>query len=121
MTATPVGLFLEEVQNVSPSVLQVNLSSSVIDEGDAVTLAGSFFDPGIEDSHRLSIDWGDGTPVTELFLPPSSSANPPSVQRMNPMPFPPFLCFRSAKTGYVRIRVTLSPFCASGAWPAGLV
>jgi hypothetical protein len=56
------------VRNVLPHSIVLNLSETVIDENDTVTLAGSFIDPGILDTHRVRIDWGDGSSVTELSL-----------------------------------------------------
>ncbi|MHC4984571.1 MAG: PKD domain-containing protein, partial [Planctomycetota bacterium] len=35
----------------------------------ATTLSGSFTDPGTLDLHEVTIDWGDGTPITTLNLP----------------------------------------------------
>ncbi len=31
-----------------------------VDEGDEVTISGAFSDIGVRDSHRVSVDWGDG-------------------------------------------------------------
>ncbi len=61
---TPSGLFLEEVRNVLPSNLVVDLSNSTVNEGQLVSLSGSFIDPGLDDTHRVVIDWGDGTQST---------------------------------------------------------
>ncbi|MFO0940973.1 MAG: PKD domain-containing protein [Pirellulales bacterium] len=61
---TPSGLFLEEVRNVLPSNLLVDLSSSSVNEGQLVSLSGSFIDPGLDDIHRVVIDWADGTQST---------------------------------------------------------
>ena len=38
--------------------------------GEAVRLAGAFTDPGTADTHVVSIDWGDGTPVTDIPITP---------------------------------------------------
>jgi hypothetical protein len=69
--STPLGLFLEEVRNVLPGNLSVNLSINVINENDIVDLSGTFSDVGLLDSHAVSIEWGDGSPRTELVLPPN--------------------------------------------------
>ena len=62
---TPLGLLLAEVRNVAPFGLIVDPFATSIDEGDQITLNGSFSDPGIEDTHTLLVDWGDGTaPLT---------------------------------------------------------
>ncbi|MCI0455953.1 MAG: PKD domain-containing protein, partial [Gemmataceae bacterium] len=64
------------VENVSPifppGALQ--LSGSTVPEGDAVTLAGSFVDPGARDTHRVLIDWGDGSAVEARDLPEGARA-----------------------------------------------
>jgi hypothetical protein len=54
------------VQNVAPANLQLTPSRSAINEGDAVTLQGSFTDPGA-DTHTVSVDWGDGS-ASQLSL-----------------------------------------------------
>jgi hypothetical protein len=56
------------VRNVAPADIVLGLSAAVIDEGDEVTLSGSFFDPGVLDTFTVVIDWGDGSEVTELSL-----------------------------------------------------
>ncbi|MFO1064114.1 MAG: hypothetical protein U0892_09650 [Pirellulales bacterium] len=41
----------------------------VISEGQAITLKGAFSDSGANDSHTISIDWGDGSSPTIIPLP----------------------------------------------------
>jgi hypothetical protein len=59
------------VSNVPPSNLSISLSSNHINEGGSTNLTGSFNDPGILDTHKVYIDWGDGT------------ANNPDIQVVN--------------------------------------
>jgi hypothetical protein len=58
------------VNNVAPIIPAdgLTLSSSTINEGDTLTLAGAFTDPGLMESHQVVIDWGDGSPTTTLPL-----------------------------------------------------
>jgi hypothetical protein len=56
------------VNNVAPSNVDVSLSATTIDENDSITLSGTFFDPGTLDTHTVTINWGDGSPNTELNL-----------------------------------------------------
>lgn len=49
------------VNNVKPRVDKPNLSATAIDENGIVTVTGSFTDPGTQDTHRVMIDWGDGS------------------------------------------------------------
>ena len=60
--STPVGLLTAEVRNVLPSNLVTNFSASSIQVGQTLTLtSGSFSDPGLQDLHRVRVDWGDGS------------------------------------------------------------
>jgi hypothetical protein len=49
------------VTNVKPSQLALNRNPTVVSENGAVTLSGSFADPGTADTHQIAISWGDGT------------------------------------------------------------
>src|SRR5262249_43439835 len=49
------------VRNKAPSNVALSLSAAAVNEGDSVTLGGSFADPGVLDTHTVSIDWGDGS------------------------------------------------------------
>ncbi|MEZ6043003.1 MAG: PKD domain-containing protein [Planctomycetaceae bacterium] len=64
---TPAGVLLIEVQNSLPGILTSNFSSTSINEGDTVTLDLSFEDPGLDDTHEIKVDWGNGT--IEIFTP----------------------------------------------------
>lgn len=54
------------VTNVAPSIDTINVSSASIDEGQSVTVSGTFSDPGTADTFSASAMWSDGvaTPVT---------------------------------------------------------
>jgi hypothetical protein len=54
----------EIVANVPPTVTALNVSPTSVTFGSPVTLTGSFTDPGVLDTHTVSINWGDGTPAT---------------------------------------------------------
>jgi hypothetical protein len=50
------------VHNVAPSSVAFQLSASTINEGQSVTLTGgSFTDPGLLDTHTVTVNWGDGS------------------------------------------------------------
>jgi hypothetical protein len=49
------------VYNLAPEVTALSLNKTEIDEGDEVTLSGSFVDVGTLDTHSVAVDWGDGT------------------------------------------------------------
>ena len=48
------------VQNAAPEVTALNLDKTTIDENGTVELSGSFSDLGVDDTHAVQIDWGDG-------------------------------------------------------------
>jgi hypothetical protein len=52
------------VNNVAPANVTVNLSNV----GNNVSAGGTFTDPGILDTHTVSVNWGDGSPNTVLNL-----------------------------------------------------
>jgi PKD repeat protein len=60
--------FTAAVADVAPTNLAVALNRNALIEGDAVRLSGSFVDIGAAEGHTLSVDWGDGSPVTTLAL-----------------------------------------------------
>ncbi|MHC4511796.1 MAG: PKD domain-containing protein, partial [Planctomycetota bacterium] len=49
------------VTNVAPAITTFDLSATLINENNTVTVAGSYIDLGSLDTVTLSIDWGDGT------------------------------------------------------------
>ena len=59
--STTYGLFFVQVNNVLPSSVTITPSVTTANEGDPVSVSGSFFDPGVQDSHVVKINWGDGT------------------------------------------------------------
>jgi len=56
------------VLNVTPSITSFGLSATVLDAGQTATATGGFDDPGTADTHTVTVDWGDGLPVTTLSL-----------------------------------------------------
>ncbi len=56
------------VNNVAPSNIALSAAPPAINENDSTTVSGSFTDPGTLDTHAVAIDWGDGSPVTNLSL-----------------------------------------------------
>ncbi|MFO1062830.1 MAG: PKD domain-containing protein [Pirellulales bacterium] len=88
---TPDGLYIVEVDNVKPTAITLTGLPSVIQEGSVVQFGGTFFDPGLRDSHTIVVDWGDGSPVQTVLLPSSlgqtstrSFSVPPHLYRNNP-------------------------------------
>jgi hypothetical protein len=59
------------VQNVAPTV-SVG-SNATIDEGNAFSRAGSFTDPGTQDTWTATVDYGDGSGVQSLTLNPDKT------------------------------------------------
>ena len=54
--------------NDAPSTVQILLTLTSINENDAVTLNGTFVDPDAQDTHSVSIDWGDGSAASVVPL-----------------------------------------------------
>lgn len=54
------------IVNVAPTFANTWITTP-IDEGGNVTLSGTFRDPGIGDTHKLTVTWGDGTSETIAF------------------------------------------------------
>jgi hypothetical protein len=79
--STPLGLFLEEIHNILPDNLSVQVAGTAIDENGLVGLSGSFTDPGVLDTHEVTIDWGDGSVPTALVLPPGVTSIPLTQHR----------------------------------------
>lgn len=52
----------------APSNLTVSVNPAVLTEGSSTTLIGNFADPDESDTHTVTINWGDGTPNTEVDL-----------------------------------------------------
>ena len=57
------------VENVAPTIRgDLVLVPPAITEGQTVDLSGIIDDPGRFDTHTVTIDWGDGSPVASQFL-----------------------------------------------------
>ena len=56
------------VNNVAPSITFLNVTPETIDENQAVNLQLAFDDPGGEDTHTVTIDWGDGSALETIEL-----------------------------------------------------
>jgi hypothetical protein len=56
------------VGSYGPVIDSINLSATTINEGDSVTLTGTFFHPGNTSGHTVTIDWGDGSADTVQAL-----------------------------------------------------
>ena len=48
------------VANVIPVITGLSVNSAVINENGSVTISGSFTDKGIQDTHTVLINWGNG-------------------------------------------------------------
>ncbi|MGE3776624.1 MAG: hypothetical protein AB7F89_05525, partial [Pirellulaceae bacterium] len=59
------------VTNVAPAVTSLNSSQSspCNTTGDnSVTISGSFSDVGVQDTHQVWVDWGDGSPLQQVSV-----------------------------------------------------
>src|SRR5262249_14783956 len=74
---TTVGL---KVDNVAPVAGSLTVQPNVSNEGDTVTVHGTYTDVGTLDTHTVTIDWGDGTtshstdPGTTIVIDPVNRA-----------------------------------------------
>jgi hypothetical protein len=60
--------------NSAPEIISASLSQSVIDEGDTVTVTGTFTDADAGDRHTVWITWRDGAlQYVKLELPPGQT------------------------------------------------
>jgi hypothetical protein len=48
------------INNEAPEIKNLSLDDAPINEGGSTTLRGTFTDAGLDDSHKVTIDWGDG-------------------------------------------------------------
>lgn len=64
------------VHNVAPDIAPRLLTSSTVDPGMPVAAEVALTDPGLDDSHFVTVDWGDGT-VNEVAAPTGSGSGPP--------------------------------------------
>lgn len=58
------------VNNVAPSVTAL-ATNGPKPENSAITVSGTIVDPGWEDVLTGTVDWGDGTPVESIAVPPA--------------------------------------------------
>ncbi|HYT88770.1 MAG TPA: PKD domain-containing protein, partial [Gemmataceae bacterium] len=58
------------VRDIAPVGATLDLSATALDEGQSLTLTGTFDAPNSFDAHTITIDWGDGSEVTKLALAP---------------------------------------------------
>ena len=56
------------VNNIAPANLALTLDKTTLNEGQAVTLGGTFFDPSALDTFTVVINWGDGSANTTVNL-----------------------------------------------------
>ena len=63
------------VNNGAPS-LSIAVSPTTFNAGATTTLSGTINDPGVLDSHTVSIDWGDGSTVQEVVMAAGVTAIP---------------------------------------------
>lgn len=59
---------LVQVNDVAPSNVGLTLEATTIVEDGIANLAGTFDDPGTDDTFEVVIDWGDGSPTTKLSV-----------------------------------------------------
>ena len=65
---TTFGLIYARVVNVQPNNIQLTLTNANLTENDVVSLGGTFAEPGILDTHLVTIDWGDSSPLESFML-----------------------------------------------------
>ena len=58
----------EGVDNVAPSITSLTAAPGPATEDGVVTLDGVFTDPGVNDSHVLKVNWGDGSAAQAFNL-----------------------------------------------------
>jgi Ca2+-binding RTX toxin-like protein len=59
--ALDFGSTVVTVNNVPPTITSFASDAATINRGGAVTLTGTLTDPGVLDTHTVSVDWGDGS------------------------------------------------------------
>ena len=59
------------VNNIAPEIDFLSVTSP-LNENDIAQLQMSFTDPGVQDTHTVEIDWGDGTSVETFMLDPGA-------------------------------------------------
>lgn len=61
LASTPVVPVVVNVGNVGPTLTALNLSASSILEQESVTADVTFADPGVSDTFKVTVAWGDGS------------------------------------------------------------
>ncbi|MEP9378774.1 PKD domain-containing protein [Aquabacter sp. CN5-332] len=61
------------VLNAAPVITNVVFTPASISEGESVTLTGTIVDAGMFDIQTVSVDWGDGTPSTNVAVNPDGT------------------------------------------------
>src|SRR5437773_2197685 len=60
-TGTATASTSVTVNNVNPTLSTVQVSAASVNENGSITLTGSYADVGTQDTHTLTINWGDGS------------------------------------------------------------
>src|SRR5437773_1740428 len=60
-TGTATASTSVTVNNVNPTLSNVAVSAATVNENGSITLTGSYADVGSQDTHTLTISWGDGS------------------------------------------------------------
>src|SRR5437773_1418438 len=60
-TGTATASTSVTVNNVNPTLSNVQVSAASVNENGSITLTGSYADVGSQDTHTLTISWGDGS------------------------------------------------------------
>ncbi len=69
-TGSAQGNLRLRIDNVAPIIGTMNLSSTLVREGETLGVSGSFSDAGLGDTFTLEVDWGNG-----VFLPYAFAAH----------------------------------------------
>jgi hypothetical protein len=60
------------VNNVAPTLSSISINN--VDENEVATLTGSIYDPGLDDTFTLTVDWGDGSSPETFSYPIETTA-----------------------------------------------
>ena len=72
-SSSPAATASVTVGNAAPSLTNVVFSPAIANEGQAVTVSGTIVDPGVNDTHTLTVAWGDGTATTMATVNPDGT------------------------------------------------
>jgi hypothetical protein len=77
MASAATAAMVTEVSNILPAAVVLSLPGlpvvggiAEVAEGSLMTLRVNFTDVGVEDHHKIRVDWGDGSAVEEFSLSP---------------------------------------------------